>query len=1010
MTIKGDINLEIDEQGIEVRITITPDENGAEISPESLLAMLAEKKVRAGIDSEGIDRAFRTLSRKKADPVSFIAAAGTPPQSAIPETVLFEALPIPSRLEQIARSALESAPPPRGFRLREEKFKTEKKVLKKGALPFLRGREEVEVVVEKRTVREEVEIDPSVTETGFVGQGGLVARVRPGKQGKEGKSVFGRLVPAPRPDLQGWLFCDGLTRTGSDVRASTAGFLRKGANWCDVVPFRDHAFELVASADRLTCLLSFVPGDPSVPVPEVDEILDRAQKLGFPPTSLISEDQIEGLLKDAIARGRPLSQKSITPAVNGLASVTVSPDKLKALLYLRKGRGGGTPLGLADASAAIRKSAVKGFDLEAMRKDLRAFFDGATTELADYLLVQGRPPKPGGEPKLEWRALFLPAGEANRVKAEAIANAEHLKGLDSLSVFPLEKVEAVARVKPETEVLKIVPSLGGEPGVDVFGASIPPPKGTMPDVRIFGGLALRRDMVMATESGILEKGSEGMAILLRVRSHKDAELRVGVSQDRMKATLSYSPAEGDGARITVEEVRARIGQAGVRNGINEERLLSVLDSVARSEPLTEVLIAEGRKPSLDAQKRIVFHVHIATGQAVSLRADGRADFRAQDRITRVSKGALLATVKLRDPASEDGWDVTGAPLTPPPESLETLKAGRGVREDIQTDGSVRFVAESDGELIRDGSLMSVMNAHTIHGDVDMSTGNVNFPGIVHVTGSIRSGFTVVAEGVLEVGEGVEGALLSSGGTITVVEGIKGEGKAILRARKDIESAFAEQAVLLAIGDVHLRGACVRCQIKCNGKLLLDSEKGSLVGGEVRASRGVVVQNIGSPGGAHTIVSFGQDFLVRDQIEREEQEVANLVKKVADLDAVMLSLQKKARQTAGVGGGPQTPGSAAPNAAGAPPNAASPQQKDVEALARARAQKLTCMKVMEQRKLRLIGLRDKFDEHVPSEVMVRGTLYPGAVLECHGRRYEVRTEKKMITLRFDPDQAMIVEKL
>ena len=46
-----------------------------------------------------------------------------------------------------------------------------------------------------------------------------------------------------------------------------------------------------------------------------------------------------------------------------------------------------------------------------------------------------------------------------------------------------------------------------------------------------------------------------------------------------------------------------------------------------------------------------------------------------------------------------------------------------------------------------------------------------------------------------------------------------------------------------------------------------------------------------------------------------------------------------------------------------------------------------MKLIEQRKLRLITLRDKYDEHVPSEVVVRGTLYPGAVLESHGRRYE-----------------------
>ena len=61
-------------------------------------------------------------------------------------------------------------------------------------------------------------------------------------------------------------------------------------------------------------------------------------------------------------------------------------------------------------------------------------------------------------------------------------------------------------------------------------------------------------------------------------------------------------------------------------------------------------------------------------------------------------------------------------------------------------------------------------------------------------------------------------------------------------------------------------------------------------------------------------------------------------------------------------------------------------------------------------MRLITLRDRYDEHVPSEVLIRGTLYPGAVLESHGRRYETVTEKRMITLRFDTVRGKIVEKM
>jgi hypothetical protein len=131
------------------------------------------------------------------------------------------------------------------------------------------------------------------------------------------------------------------------------------------------------------------------------------------------------------------------------------------------------------------------------------------------------------------------------------------------------------------------------------------------------------------------------------------------------------------------------------------------------------------------------------------------------------------------------------------------------------------------------------------------------------------------------------------------------------------------------------------------------------------------------------MSFGQDFLVKDQIERMDRDVAALTAKVAALDAEMQRME----------------------AAGAGTSAA---QRPV--LEKTRADKRAAMKLLEQRKLQLIGLHDRYDEHIISEVLVRGTLFPGAILECHGRRYETRTEKKMITLHFDPVQGKIVEKM
>ena len=119
--------------------------------------------------------------------------------------------------------------------------------------------------------------------------------------------------------------------------------------------------------------------------------------------------------------------------------------------------------------------------------------------------------------------------------------------------------------------------------MDVFGTTVPGLKGATPEVRLFEGLQQRREIVVAVEEGVLEKGSEGMTILLRVRQHQDAELTVTISDDRMKGFLSFSPARGTGVSIDVQEVRARIQEAGIVRGVDEARLLKVLDLVARGE-------------------------------------------------------------------------------------------------------------------------------------------------------------------------------------------------------------------------------------------------------------------------------------------------------------------------------------------------------------------------------------------------------------------------------------------
>ena len=133
-------------------------------------------------------------------------------------------------------------------------------------------------------------------------------------------------------------------------------------------------------------------------------------------------------------------------------------------------------------------------------------------------------------------------------------------------------------------------------------------------------------------------------------------------------------------------------------------------------------------------------------------------------------------------------------------------------------------------------------------------------------------------------------------------------------------------------------------------------------------------NVGSESGAHTEISFGQDYLVKDQIESIERETDKVKNALLELDKKLKSI-----------------GSAGP------------------ALDAARAEKVRLMKYMEKIGRKLFTLREKFEEHNPSEVRVRGTVFPGVVLESHGRYFEVKQRKSAVVFVFDRELGRIQEK-
>ena len=180
--------------------------------------------------------------------------------------------------------------------------------------------------------------------------------------------------------------------------------------------------------------------------------------------------------------------------------------------------------------------------------------------------------------------------------------------------------------------------------------------------------------------------------------------------------------------------------------------------------------------------------------------------------------------------------------------------------------------------------------------------------------------------------------------------------------------------MLAVGNIRIKKTLLRSRIKCNSRVVL-SDDARIIGGSMKVKLGLVTGDIGNASGVPTHVVFGQDVLVEDQIEVEEKEIASLQADLAKVDTAMKSSEKI---------------------------------NDKVKMQELFNEKFKIMKLLEKRNLRLFTLKERFEQHFESEIIIKGTVYPGVVLESHGRTHEFTKPTKGVKIRFDTGSGRLVE--
>ena len=217
----------------------------------------------------------------------------------------------------------------------------------------------------------------------------------------------------------------------------------------------------------------------------------------------------------------------------------------------------------------------------------------------------------------------------------------------------------------------------------------------------------------------------------------------------------------------------------------------------------------------------------------------------------------------------------------PAKSGRPVPLPKGRNTEISEDG-LTLIASMAGHVEFTGRSFQVKPVLDIQGDVDFSTGDINFIGDINIEGDVLSGFTIRAMGNIHVGGVVEaGSSVEAGGDLVVVKGILGDGSTIVRSQRSIFSKYIENATIYA--RENLQTDCIiNGSIYCDGEVRVRSGRGCIMGGRIWAAKMVNVSTVGAQSECRTSIALGglpctnfEREIIQKQLKELEMELEKL---------------------------------------------------------------------------------------------------------------------------------------
>lgn len=358
---------------------------------------------------------------------------------------------------------------------------------------------------------------------------------------------------------------------------------------------------------------------------------------------------------------------------------------------------------------------------------------------------------------------------------------------------------------------------------------------------------------------------------------RNATFKIHLSQDLMSADVDMFPPENGGAGFTIVSLISDLEAEGISWGIDRDGLeKSVLKCLTDEVTLRSVPAARGEK----AVKAVPSYWHLKKRLIALPEADLKApnvDYRKRSPYIMVKKGEPLAKMVPEAPGTP-GRNVAGEVLPAGEKDVVSFRPGENLIEKEQV-----LYAGTHGRFEIREKVMSVNETLEIAGNVDYSTGHIAFSGDVIIHGSVCDGFRVAAGKSIFVKQTMDASQVLSKGDLTVDGGIKGRGEGLVRVDGAVKAKFIENASVESHGPISVEKAVMHTALNTLSAVDL-GDAGVLVGGEVRAVKGLRVGHIGRPDSPAAVIRVGSDYVAERKLSSARAQIDRLELKLDKLKA------------------------------------------------------------------------------------------------------------------------------